>query len=151
MVITTLVRGADLLSQAEHGPDSQVILLSDDKRVVKEVIEEIDLQIEQLRKELAKQAMKTATILFKTLEECRASATSTHRSTLSWRPSSPPCWVDVVGADGLPGIAPAQATTQAEPTTHAANQRTCKSLQWGVAGQLCKEDRVPIHHRRGSA
>ena len=63
---------ADLLSQAEHGTDSQVILLSDDKRVIKEVTKEIDLQIERLpRKELAKQAMKNSkAILFKTLEEC---------------------------------------------------------------------------------
>ncbi len=63
---------ADLLSQAEHGPDSQVILLSDDKRVIKEVIKEVDLQIERLpRKEMAKQAMKNSkAILFKTLEEC---------------------------------------------------------------------------------
>ena len=44
---------ADLLSQAEHGPDSQVILLSDDKKVIKEVIKEIDVQVEQLpRKEV---------------------------------------------------------------------------------------------------
>ncbi len=63
---------ADLLSQAEHGPDSQVILLSDDKRVIKEVIKEVDLQIERLpRKELAKQAMRNSkAILFKTLKEC---------------------------------------------------------------------------------
>ena len=96
---------ADLLSQAEHGPDSQVILLSDDKRVVKEVIKEIDLQIEQLpRKELAKQAMKNSkAILFKTLEECMSFSNFTHRSTLSWRPSSPPCWVGMWSARiGLP-------------------------------------------------
>ncbi len=63
---------ADLLSQAEHGSDSQVILLSDDKRVVKEVIKEVNLQIEQLpRKDMARQAMKNSkAILFKTLEEC---------------------------------------------------------------------------------
>ncbi|MGI6572616.1 MAG: histidinol dehydrogenase [Fermentimonas sp.] len=63
---------ADLLSQAEHGPDSQVILLSDDKRVIKDVIKEVDLQIERLpRKELAKKAMKNSkAILFETLEEC---------------------------------------------------------------------------------
>lgn len=63
---------ADLLSQAEHGPDSQVILLSNSKQIVKEVNKEIDLQMEALpRKEVATQALKNSkAILFKDIETC---------------------------------------------------------------------------------
>ena len=63
---------ADLLSQAEHGPDSQVILLSDNKKVVKAVNKEIDIQLESLpRKEIAEQALKNSkAIIFDDLDEC---------------------------------------------------------------------------------
>ncbi|NLJ00917.1 MAG: histidinol dehydrogenase, partial [Bacteroidales bacterium] len=58
--------------QAEHGPDSQVVLLSDDKKVIKEVNREIDLQVERLpRKDVAEKALKNSkAILFNNLEEC---------------------------------------------------------------------------------
>ncbi len=63
---------ADLLSQAEHGPDSQVILLSDNKQVIKDVNKEIDVQLPNLpRKDIAAQALKNSkAILFKSLDEC---------------------------------------------------------------------------------
>ena len=63
---------ADLLSQAEHGSDSQVVLLSDDKKVIKEVNREIDLQVVNLpRKDVAEKALKNSkAILFDNLEEC---------------------------------------------------------------------------------
>ncbi len=63
---------ADLLSQAEHGPDSQVILLSDNKKVIKAVNKEIDIQLENLpRKEIAVQALKNSkAIFFHDLNEC---------------------------------------------------------------------------------
>ena len=65
---------ADLLSQAEHGPDSQVILLSDSKQVIKDVNKELDLQLESLpRKEFATQALKNSrAIYFRDLENCIA-------------------------------------------------------------------------------
>lgn len=51
--ITSFV-AADLLSQAEHGPDSQVVLVSDSEAVIENVIAEIERQIEQLpRKQIA--------------------------------------------------------------------------------------------------
>ncbi len=63
---------ADLLSQAEHGPDSQVILLADNKKVIKAVNKELDIQLENLpRKEIAAQALKNSkAILFDDLDEC---------------------------------------------------------------------------------
>lgn len=45
---------ADLLSQAEHGPDSQVVLVTDSKKVIAETLAEIDRQIADLvRSEMA--------------------------------------------------------------------------------------------------
>jgi histidinol dehydrogenase len=49
---------ADLLSQAEHGPDSQVLLVTDSDRVITEVLTELDRQIDLLpRKEIARAAL----------------------------------------------------------------------------------------------
>ncbi len=54
---------ADLLSQAEHGPDSQVILITKEEALVKEVIKAVERQIKDLpRSETA----------FKALEHSRA-------------------------------------------------------------------------------
>ncbi|GAB3095706.1 histidinol dehydrogenase [Lysobacter terrae] len=49
---------ADLLSQAEHGPDSQVVLLSDDEAMLDAVIFEVARQVKTLpRVEIAVQAL----------------------------------------------------------------------------------------------
>lgn len=63
---------ADLLSQAEHGTDSQVILLSNDQKVLEQVIFEINKQLKNLpRKDIAKKSLKNSKfILFKNIEEC---------------------------------------------------------------------------------
>ena len=63
---------ADLLSQAEHGEDSQVILLSDDSTIVEKTLIELDRQIEDLpRISIAKKALKNSrAIVFKNIEEC---------------------------------------------------------------------------------
>ncbi|MCR5536871.1 MAG: histidinol dehydrogenase [Succinivibrio sp.] len=55
---------ADLLSQAEHGPDSQVILAADDEQLIKKVLEQVDLQLEKLsRKDIARQALAKSTAI----------------------------------------------------------------------------------------
>ena len=52
---------ADLLSQAEHGADSQVILLSTDVEILKKTKKEVSKQLDQLsRKELAEKSLKYA-------------------------------------------------------------------------------------------
>lgn len=49
---------SDLLSQAEHGSDSQVILTTTSESLIEAVIKEIDIQLEQLpRKEIAEKAL----------------------------------------------------------------------------------------------
>lgn len=63
---------ADLLSQAEHGADSQVILLSDSEDIIKKTLKAIDQQIEVLpRKEIALQALKNSkAILLENMNDC---------------------------------------------------------------------------------
>lgn len=52
---------ADLLSQAEHGPDSQVILISDSSVFLQEVRNEVSNQLQQLpRKAVAEMALKNS-------------------------------------------------------------------------------------------
>lgn len=55
---------ADLLSQAEHGPDSQVILITTSNDVIDRVKEEIDRQLAVLpRKEVAQKALDNSRIV----------------------------------------------------------------------------------------
>jgi histidinol dehydrogenase len=63
---------ADLLSQAEHGADSQVAFLTDNKNMLSLVMAEIEKQLEFLpRKDIAKQALANSIfILLPDLEEC---------------------------------------------------------------------------------
>ncbi len=50
---------ADLLSQAEHGPDSQVLLVSTSRYVVEAVLTEVERQLENLpRKDIARKALE---------------------------------------------------------------------------------------------
>ncbi len=53
---------ADLLSQAEHGIDSQVVLVTHSTEFAEDVLKEVDRQVEGLpRKEIAKEALKNST------------------------------------------------------------------------------------------
>jgi histidinol dehydrogenase len=65
---------ADLLSQAEHGVDSQSILITVSEKIVEPVLEQIELQLEKLpRKEFALKALENSKIIVvKTLEEAVA-------------------------------------------------------------------------------
>ncbi|RPD45787.1 histidinol dehydrogenase [Hymenobacter sediminis] len=62
---------ADLLSQAEHGPDSQVILLSDSLSILEATQAEVTRQLQELpRAEVAAQALQESrAILLRTPEE----------------------------------------------------------------------------------
>jgi histidinol dehydrogenase len=56
---------ADLLSQAEHGVDSQVILVSTSRKLIKEVSEEVEKQLLVLpRKDIATQAINNSKSIF---------------------------------------------------------------------------------------
>ncbi len=55
---------ADLLSQAEHGVDSQVLLVTTDENMVTPVLDEVYRQLEQLpRKELAAKALENSKVI----------------------------------------------------------------------------------------
>jgi histidinol dehydrogenase len=55
---------ADLLSQAEHGPDSQVVFVTNSKIKADEVIEQVEAQLSVLpRKEFAAKALESSFIL----------------------------------------------------------------------------------------
>ncbi|MDF2380737.1 histidinol dehydrogenase [Nostoc ellipsosporum NOK] len=62
---------ADLLSQAEHGPDSQVVLVTTDEQLIGQVKEALSLQLQQLeRRAITKEALKhSRLILVKTMDE----------------------------------------------------------------------------------
>jgi len=62
---------ADLLSQAEHGVDSQVLLISNKEEIVNKVSDELEKQLEQLpRKEIAKKALNNSkAIVLNTIDE----------------------------------------------------------------------------------
>lgn len=63
---------ADLLSQAEHGIDSQVILLTTNEQTLNETIIEINTQLDVLpRKELAAKALESSRgIVLNSIQEC---------------------------------------------------------------------------------
>ena len=56
---------SDLLSQAEHGADSQVILVSTSKRLIDEVSEEVAIQLEVLpRKAIVEKAIANSKLIY---------------------------------------------------------------------------------------
>ena len=56
---------SDLLSQAEHGTDSQVILISTSKSLIDEVSEEVAKQLEELpRKAIAEKAISNSKLIY---------------------------------------------------------------------------------------
>ena len=63
---------ADLLSQAEHGPDSQVVLVTCVERLVEEVERELREQLDRLpRKSIAEMALKCSKyVVLNSREEC---------------------------------------------------------------------------------
>ena len=63
---------ADLLSQAEHGADSQVILLSDDETTISDVLSALETQLAAIpRKDIAQGAINNSkAILLNSMEDC---------------------------------------------------------------------------------
>ena len=63
---------ADLLSQAEHGPDSQVILVSNHKNIISQTMKSISQQLKNLpRHAIAENALKNSRALYlSSIEDC---------------------------------------------------------------------------------
>lgn len=63
---------SDLLSQAEHGTDSQVVLVTDSREFATRVQEQIDIQLELLtRKEIARKALEHSVLIILENEQDR--------------------------------------------------------------------------------
>ncbi len=61
---------SDLLSQAEHGPDSQVILVSTSREMIEKVEEELLIQLEALpRKSIAQKAIANSKLIYVDTDE----------------------------------------------------------------------------------
>ena len=63
---------ADLLSQAEHGSDSQVVMLTDNKSLIQKVEREVEKQLKNLpRKDIAAKALENSMlVVLNSLTEC---------------------------------------------------------------------------------
>lgn len=114
---------ADLLSQAEHGPDSQVILLTPDQQIAEQVVAEVEQQLAQLpRSETAAQALTSSQIIVtQDLAECIAISNQYGPEHLILQVRSPRDWVDSISSAGsvfLGDWSPESAGDYASGTNH---------------------------------
>ena len=93
---------ADLLSQAEHGPDSQVLLISDDATLLAKVEAEIETQLASLsRAATARQALSgSRLILVESLAQAFAISNDYAPEHLILALRDPRAWLDQVQAAG---------------------------------------------------
>lgn len=87
---------ADLLSQAEHGADSQVILLTDNEAVLKSVELALADQLDKLpRKDVAVKALESSRLIkLKDISECIAFSNEYAPEHLILASTNAPNWID---------------------------------------------------------
>jgi len=115
---------ADLLSQAEHGPDSQVVLISDSASIIEKTIHSIQAQVELLeRKEIALKALENSlAILVNSMDEAIALANSyaaEHLILATDRADEYALKVEHAGSVFLGNYSPESAGDYASGTNHA--------------------------------
>lgn len=93
---------ADLLSQAEHGPDSQVLLLSDDSGLLHRVEHEIEVQLQALpRAEIARKALSASRLIrVERLDDAFEISNAYAPEHLILALREPRAWLDKVEAAG---------------------------------------------------
>lgn len=93
---------ADLLSQAEHGPDSQVLLLSDSSALIAAVAEQVDKQVAVLaRADIARKALAASRLIqVESLEEAFAISNRYAPEHLILALRQPQDWLEQVEAAG---------------------------------------------------
>jgi histidinol dehydrogenase len=93
---------ADLLSQAEHGPDSQVLLVSDSAEFIDNVAAEIEIQLATLpRADIARGALASSRLIrVDTLEDAFAISNAYAPEHLILALREPRAWLDKVEAAG---------------------------------------------------
>lgn len=115
---------ADLLSQAEHGPDSQVILITNHARLIERVEDEIKAQLKKLpRHELAEKSLQNSrAILVPDLDSAMDWANAYAPEHLILAVSEPEKWAPRVvnaGSVFLGHFTPESAGDYASGTNHA--------------------------------
>lgn len=93
---------ADLLSQAEHGPDSQVVLLSDDDTLLGAVQQALDTQLQALpRAQIARKALAASRLVkVESLQQAFAISNDYAPEHLILALREPRAWLDQVQAAG---------------------------------------------------
>ncbi|SPW26066.1 Histidinol dehydrogenase [Edwardsiella tarda] len=93
---------ADLLSQAEHGPDSQVILLTPDTGLAQQVAEQVEAQLVRLpRAAIARQALaQSRLIVTDSLADCVAISNRYGPEHLIIQTRDAAAWVDGITSAG---------------------------------------------------
>ena len=93
---------ADLLSQAEHGPDSQVLLLSDSDALIAAVAIEVEKQVAQLGREgIARQALSASRLIrVESIAQAFAISNRYAPEHLILALRQPEAWLDQVQAAG---------------------------------------------------
>ncbi|MFE8048441.1 histidinol dehydrogenase [Brenneria goodwinii] len=114
---------ADLLSQAEHGPDSQVILLTPDAALAKAVAEAVEQQLLLLsRADIARQALSSSRVIVaRDLEQCIEISNRYGPEHLIIQTRDAENWVDQITSAGsvfLGDWSPESAGDYASGTNH---------------------------------
>ncbi|MEG1466217.1 MAG: histidinol dehydrogenase [Hafnia sp.] len=114
---------ADLLSQAEHGPDSQVILLTPDAEIAKRVAVEVEAQLATLsRANIARQALDSSRLIVtSSLAECIDISNRYGPEHLIIQTREPRQWIDKITSAGsvfLGDWSPESAGDYASGTNH---------------------------------
>ncbi|RMH90754.1 histidinol dehydrogenase [Lysobacter pythonis] len=93
---------ADLLSQAEHGPDSQVFLLSDSEELLDSVARRVDVQLADLpRREIAARALESSRLIrVRDIAEAIAIGNRYAPEHLILAVREPRAWLDAVTSAG---------------------------------------------------
>ncbi|WP_112291017.1 histidinol dehydrogenase [Rahnella sp. AN3-3W3] len=128
---------SDLLSQAEHGPDSQVILLTPDLKMAQAVGEAVERQLQTLsRSEIARQALASSRLIVaKDLAQCIDISNTYGPEHLILQTREPEQLVDRITSAGsvfLGDWSPESAGDYASGTNHVlptyGYTATCSSL-----------------------
>jgi histidinol dehydrogenase len=99
---------ADLLSQAEHGPDSQVVLASTDPKLIAQVLDQIAHQLKTLpRKKIASQSLqKSLFLLTSDVKEAIAVSNAYAPEHLILQVREPHLWIDQINNAGSVFVGP---------------------------------------------
>jgi len=138
---------ADLLSQAEHGVDSQAMLITTSEKLQAEVMEEVNRQLAKLpRREIAAKSLENSKlILVKDMDEALELTNAYAPEHLIVETEN---YLEVAervinaGSVFLGSLTPESAGDYASGTNHTLPTNGCESIQRREPGQLYPENHV---------